>query len=93
VRTVGGRILVHAAHDALLAQVVLHAQLLDYFVDFQQNGTVERIVVERIQRLKTHKKRTGYSSRTQVGAADVSNFKPVRPVRMAGAPVSSAAAG
>jgi len=62
VRTVGGRILVHAAHNSLLAEVVFYSELLDDFVDFQQNGTVERIVVERIQRLESHKKRTSYSS-------------------------------
>lgn len=51
VRTVCGRILVHAADDALLAQFILDAQLFDDFVDLQQYGTVERIVVERIKRL------------------------------------------
>lgn len=50
--TVFGRILVHVAHDALFAEITLDAQLLDDLVDLQQDGTVEWIVVERIQWLQ-----------------------------------------
>lgn len=62
VRTVCGRILVHVAYDALLAEIVLYAQLLNDFIDLQQYGTVEWIVVKWIQWLRKIRKKITISN-------------------------------